>query len=389
MKKTATTLALAVAMTLAVPAVTQAAYLTPGTQGLDDLWLTYVGWSPSTSGAKYANQQYWTTTDFEGVLTHLTSSGTADDFMFTDYLFLGLAVKDSAGNLKTLTNASNNTAQGTTISNAADWDTYLDELFAASKNINALYTEAAYNKRGLAVTPDVWIGIPYPHPAVIGSDTNRIANSKAWIDKFITRWNNGNYSSRLNLRGFYWICESEYYNGGSAGNDDGNVMTAVNSYVHSKSVGGKYMKSLWIPYQGANNWTLWSSFGFDAAILQPHYYFDAATSLDKGAYDATTNGAGVEMELGYNITSDSTARSRFIQYLNKGATGNTGTYSYGPYMTQAAIGWYPGGWVWTRDAAGNPLTKSDAIHNLYNSGDNLYNNIYKFVKGSYISGTAY
>jgi hypothetical protein len=393
MSKKVAPLAFSLAITLATPAISQAAYPLPGTQGVEDLFLTYVGWSPSTSGPTYANEQYWTTTDFEGVLTHKTSTGAVDDFMFQDFLFLALAVKTSSGALKTLHNGGNDTKAGTTISAESDWDIYLDNLFAPSRNINALYTEAYYNGKGTTIRPDVWVGIPYPHPATIGSDANRIAAAKRWIDKFITRWNNGSYSNRLNFRGFYWIAETEYYN--SSSNDDGYVMTEVNKYIHSKTVAGQYLKSLWIPYQDANNWTQHKTFGFDVAILQPNYYFNTAKSLDKAAYEAQTYGAGVEMEFGHNITitnpSDPNyARNRFIAYLNKGATGGTyNGYSYGPYMTQAPIGWYPGGWVWSRDASGNPISKSHALHNLYNNRDNLYDNIYKFVKGTYVAGTAY
>jgi hypothetical protein len=388
MKKRVASLALLSALTLTVPSSALAAYPLPGTEGVDDLFLTYVGWAPSDGGPTYANQQYWTTTDFDPVLTHLTSSGTADDFMFTDYLFLATAVKDSYGQLKTLTNANANAQQGTVVANEADWDIYLNELFASSKNINALYTSAYYNKKGTTVRPDVWIGLPYPHPSKYANDSLRIAAVKSWIDKFITRWNAGSYSNRLQFRGFYWLVESEYLN--STSYDDGYVMTEVNKYVHSKIVASSYLKTLWIPYQDANNWKLHKTFGFDLTIYQPHYLFNPASSLDKAAWEASYYGTGVEMELSHEVANPGTAqRSRFIEYLNKGATGGMyGSNSYPGYMKNAPIGWYPAGWVWERDAYGNPTSKTHPIHKLYGNRDSLYDNIYKFVKGTYVSGTA-
>lgn len=370
MKKIIASVSIMLLILFSFPLMAFAAYPSPGTYGVNDLFLAFTGWTVGSDGSQH--QQYWTTNDLQPIITHKNSAGQADGEMFTDYLFMARAIKNGSGVIKYI--ERNDSSPG----NYTDWTTYKNELFASGKNINALYTVSLYNGLGRQIVTDVWIALPYPHPSVFGSDTNRITNVKNWIDSFISTWNSGSYSSRLNLKGFYWIQESEYYQGTY---DDGNVMTAVNNHIHTKYVNGQQLKALWIPYQDAASWNLWSSFNFDLSILQPSYYFNPAKSLEKGAADAYSNSQGVEMEMDLGVIWDSTKRDRFIYYMNKGATGgydSQGRY-FGPYMSGAPIGWYVGGWYWS-----DPYTRQHSIIQLYNNGDALYNSIWEFVKGTYI-----
>lgn len=353
-----------------------AAYPIPGTFGIHHLFMAYTGYSVGSDGIQH--YQYWETADLKPIITHINrNTGLADNEMFTDYLFLAIAVKNASGAVKYI--VRNEQSPG----NTNDWHRYKNELFAADKNINALYTISRCNDLDMQINTDVWIALPYPHPKVFPSDSRRISAVKGWLDSFLVTWKSGGYSTRLNLKGFYWIQESEYFNGTMF--DDGYVMAQVNNYVHRKSVNGQPLKTLWIPYQKAARWHQWKSFGFDASLLQPSYYFDASKSLAAGAVDAYANNQGVHMEMDLGVTWDSAKRSRFIEYLNKGATGGydeVGRY-FGPYMTESALGWYTGGWYWSN------RVRNHSMINLYTSGDPLYDRIYEFLKGTYNTGKAF
>jgi len=369
------TVLLIVLLLTSSPLAAFAAYPSPGTQGINDLFMAFVGYVVGSDGSQH--YQYWTTSDLLPIITHINrSTNKADGEMFTDYLFMARAIKNSSGTIKYI--ERNTSAPG----NYTDWLTYKNELFASGKNINALYTDSLYNGLNRQIATDVWIGLPYPNPSIFTTDSSRISNVKNWIDSFISAWNAGNYSTRLTLRGFYWIQESEYYNSSSF--DDGYVMQQVNSYIRTKYVNSRQLKALWIPYQNATGWQNWSSYGFDISILQPHYYFDPTYSLKKGAADAYVNKQGVEMELDLAVTWSDPMRARFIEYMNAGATGgyDSSNRYFGPYMTTAPVGWYAGGWYWSGS------TRSHAINKLYSTGDKLYDKIWEFVKGTYVAGTA-
>lgn len=350
-------------------------YPLPGVHGVKNLFLAFTGWVIGSDGS--GHRQYWEVEDFKPVIAHIDrSTMTADDEMFTDFLFLGLVVKNASGSYKHIDR--NEASPG----NMADWNIYLNELFAPGKNINALYTISRYNGLGRQIAADVWIGLPYPNPKIFISDYNRISSVCKWIDSFISFWNAGSYSNRLNLRGFYWVQESEYFN--TRSNSDSYVMTRVNRYIHSKYINGRQLKALWIPYQKAVGWNQWKSFGFDLSVLQPSHYFNPKMNLETGACDSYANGLGVEMELDLAVTYDKVKRARFIEYLDKGSTGgkDSAGRQFGAYMKESVLAWYMGGWSL------NNGQRNHCIHKLFRSGDDLYDNIWDFVRSTYKYGRA-
>lgn len=353
-----------------------AAYPIPGTEGVNNLFLAYTGYSLDSKSLGHF--QYWETADFKPIITHINrSTGQADNELFTDFLFLAISIKNPSGVIKYIVRNDSRPA------NMTDWQTYINELFAAGKNLSALYTASHYNGLGRQIKPNVWIALPYPHPKIFTSDYLRLSAVTTWIDLFIKTWIFCGYYKGLVLRGFYWIQECEYYHGPLF--YDSYIMSQVNKYIHKKFVNNQQLKALWIPYQKAAGWEQWKTFGFDLAILQPSYYFDQTKSLEAGAADAYANCQGVEMEMDLAVTRDRMKRARFIEYMDKGAAGgydSTGRY-FGPYMNQSTLGWYVGGWYW------NNGVRNQAILTLYNSGDSLYDSIWEFVKGSYKAGTAY
>lgn len=229
--------------------------------------------------------------------------------------------------------------------NLYDWEIYTNELFATGKNIHALYTLSLQNDLSRTIPIDVWIAIPYPHPKVFPHDWLRYLAVSYWIRSCLTRWKSANFKNHFRLRGFYWIQESEYFNGPRF--DDGNVMNKVNQYIRKKKIKGQQLQTIWIPYQDAPRWNHWENFGFSRSILQPSSYFNSQKTLEKGIADAYENGQGVEIELDLSVVYEQEKRQKFLEYLNKGVTGgqdDEGRY-FEPYMNQTSIAWYTGGWL--------------------------------------------
>lgn len=351
-------------------------YPNSGLYGVENLFLAFAGYSVGADGTEHL--QTWDRNDFLPIVTHIDySSGQANGAMFTDFLFLAIAVKNSAGVIKYL--VRNDDAPGS----QADWQIYLNELFIPGKNLSALALAAQHNGLGYHIPVDIWVGLPYPHPKLFDNDAYRVSAVKLWINSFIANWLLRGYSKQLSLRGFYWVQESDYYQGPNY--HDSFLMAEVNKYVQQHYLAQSQLKTLWIPYQKAAHWDKWRSFGFNLSILQPSYYFDPAKSLEAGAADAFVTQQGVELELDLAVLSDQAQRSRFIEYLDKGTTGGydaEGRY-FAPYHQQAALAWYTGGWYWSGE------TRKHAILSLYTSKDPLYNFIWEYVKGTYRAGSAY
>lgn len=351
-------------------------YPETGIYGVENLFLAYLGYSIGSDGTRH--YQYWEINDLLPIITYLDlETKQAKTEMFTDFLFLAMAIKNSAGQIKYIERNDQSPAD------SKDWASYTAELFAPGKNLNALYTVVFYNGLGRPIQTDVWIALPYPHPKIFGRDTARSTAVINWINAFLKRWTTGSYGKRLTLRGFYWPQESIYFNGPA--NYDSKLLTQVNNYIHQLALNSQPLKALWIPYQKAFRWEDWYDFGFDLAVLQPSYYFDPAKSIAVAAADAYQKTLCVELELDLGVTTDPAKRRRFIEYLDLGTTGGydqSGRY-FGPYLQEGACAWYMGGWYW------NNRIRNHALLTLYSSHDPLYDYIGKSVKGVYRSGTAH
>lgn len=352
------------------PANASAAYPTENTQEAKNIFLAYTGYSADSDGTLH--QQYWDVNDWKPIVTHMNhTTGKADGEMFTDILFTAAAVKGADGKLKYI--GVSDKSSGV----QSDWQLYKNELFLEGKNIDALSSLAENNDLGQKIKINVWISLPYPNAEVFKNDTRRIAAVNSWIDSFISTWNANGYGNHLNFAGFYWTGESEYASGPLI--NDSYVMSQVNEYIHKKSVDNHRLKSLWIPYQGATSWDRWKSFGFDLSILQNNYYFSPEKNFETGMANAYANGQGVEMELDLGVTWDSVSKVRFRKYMESGVTGGYDAKNryFGPYMKEAPLAWYMGGWYWYQGA------RDHALLRLYRTGSPLYDDIWKFVNGSY------
>ncbi len=334
---------------------------------VDQLFLAYTGYSLNPNAAP--QYQFWEPHEFVPLLAHINrSTGCIDGWMFSDFLFLALGILNERGDGKYLTRNESAPA------NRSDWDRYLDELFACDRNLDALSQATDYvpNAR-----PNVWIALPYPNPQIFPTDSLRLTAVRDWLHSFLCRWDDYSFDKTLSLQGFYWLQESLYYQGPEF--DDRRLIKEVNQSVHRLKADGRRFRTLWIPYQLANGRTEWRELGFDLALLQPNYYFNPERKLETAAAEAYQNEQGLEMEFDLAVTYDQAKRARFIEYMNLGATGGYdehGNY-FGPYMLEAPLGWYTGGWYLGKNG------RKQALFSLYQENDPLYDQIFSFLNGTY------
>lgn len=289
--------------------------------------------------------------------------------MFTDVLFLALAILNDSGEPRYLAHSEKSPAT------SADWARYLDELFLSTRNLDAL--RLSQEQACLATRTHVWIALPYPNPQVFGDDANRIRAVVQWMHDFLARWESGTYDCHLRLMGFYWLQESVYFTGPT--NSDETVISAITQAIRQLCA-QEPLHSLWIPYQQANGWDQWKKLGFTLSILQPNHYFQPAKLIETSAAQsyATCQGVAIEFDLG--VTYDASKRARLQEYLRLGATGGTDAAGnpFGPYMLESPLGWYTGGWFFGKNG------RKQAFVSLYQNEDPLYEQIFWYLHGIYV-----
>lgn len=311
---------------------------------------------------------------FLSYVAHYNDSNVMDDTFFDSFLFLGLRTPGGRD-----FGDSSNSALWTF---KTDWDWYINRIFTANTQLDALNQATAEAAATLGLTnykSKVYIMIPFPNSEITNfgdvdndgisenlnsTPSNMYKVSKWYIDTVLSRWNQANYGN-LELAGFYWLHEDvDATNPGEV-----NAVTSSANYIHSLG-----LKLTWCPWSGAIERNNWSNFGFDFSIQQPNHYFlpdTDYTRITSIANQAQTYNEGIEMEFDERIMFDPVIKNRFYNYIRGGV-------EYG-YMTGAVKGWYQD--VYT-------------IYNLYRNKDNngvdgvyngraIYNDIYKFIKGTY------
>ncbi|MDD4124886.1 MAG: DUF4855 domain-containing protein, partial [Eubacteriales bacterium] len=196
----------------------------------------------------------------------------------------------------------------------AGWKFYIDNQFAANRNVAALNSAAAEVKSSLGCddyTVSVFFSILYTFKAlsngqntfgdVDGDGVNenfatlegRKKAIKWIIDEQISKFESGNYSN-LDLKGFYWFEESA----GSDSQDTALIKYAAD-YLHSMD----YVL-FWIPWYKASGYDKWEEFGFDAACMQPNYAFSDSVDVSR-LYDNAeyTKSLGMCVEFESNGTT--------------------------------------------------------------------------------------
>lgn len=319
----------------------------------------------------------WTAADFRPYAGYVDTNGDIQDTMFNSFLFVAYESRAPSGN----------NYVDSPPSNQADWQYLLDRFFQSGLQIDALNT--AVGEVRLATgqanfTPSVYIGIPYPSPSqtqwgdlngdsvVDGADSfgagaspaqalaNRVAAVEWYMDEAIARFGSGSYGN-LSLAGFYWIPEAIQY---ERSPHELALLQQISSFLD-----GQGLKFEWIPYFQAGGFRDWELAGFDIALLQPNYMFDAVpeTRLARAAALAEQYGLGVEIELDATMHLE-TERNKYYRYLNGGV-------DYG-YMEGSFLAWYD--WVKHLGATSR---------SIYADIREVYDATYRFIKGTYTKKT--
>jgi len=203
--------------------------------------------------------------------------------------------------------------------NGADWSEYLDSLFVPGAVLSRLDSAISVLSGPLGSPPEpfrVSVMIPYPDPGIdtltfggrrydFTSIEGRSEAATAFIDDVVNRFRAAGLP-QLQLDGFYWLLEE-------APSADSAVIARVATVVHSDG-----LRLLWIPYYAAENWDHWQQLGFDAAWLQPNYFFDPTipdSRLDSAAIMAMGHGMGMEVEFDSRLVLDQTFSNRLTPYL--------------------------------------------------------------------------
>jgi hypothetical protein len=277
------------------------------------------------------------------LVTHVDSAGQPQYWVFTGAIFLQLYAP--SGRVFT-------TWIGGTPATGADWTEYLDSLFAPGAALSRLDSAVALVSAALGPSPvpfRVSIMIPYPDPSVAGVEFNgqtydfgsaagRGDAAAAYIGEVARRFQAAGYQ-HLRLDGFYWLMEY-------APAADVEVIARVAGDVHAEG-----LRFLWIPYYTAARGNAWAALGFDAAWLQPNYFFDLAlpqTRLDSAAARAAQNAMGLEVEFDARLWADSMYCDRLQPYLTTLANQpqlrarEIAVYEGGGALLHLSFGWKPG-----------------------------------------------
>ncbi len=307
-------------------------------------------------------------------VAHYNSNNTIDNTFFDSFLFLGINTPDYRD--------FGDTADPAKWTYKTDWEWYMNRIFTANKQLDALNQatqQVAATLQQNNYKSKVYIMIPYPNHEItnfgdvdndgisenLNSTPSNLTKVTRWyIDSVLSKWNQANFS-HLELKGFYWFHEDiDRYNQGEV-----NAINNAGNYLHTLG-----LKLAWIPYFGAGQSNNGHNYAIDFTIQQPNHYFVPESDYSRMttvSSQAQTYNKGIEMEFDERAMFDPDFKKRFDNYLMAG-------YEYG-YMNGAIKGWY-------QDIFG--------IYNLYKSKNNdgvtgiydgrqMYEDIYKFVKGTY------
>ncbi len=363
------------------PEAVENAYPTTGSHGRQNHdYLAYTGYYKSSSSeVKTTNK---TESELFRTIAYVDAKGTPKDWLFDNITFLGHGVAKS-GRYETYRNNYNSP---TDYANKEDWQEWIDHIFdekgpngeplnldALDKAAGAVKTQlndtANKVKVKISMVPPVhlqndWGSINEGDPSLdftlAGNSNDVEATVEArniamnwYIDEIITRFNTKNYQN-IELEGFYYHDETMRLSADSAA---AGTIKKTNFIIKENK-----LETYWIPFFQAEGYKKWAEFGFDYAIMQPNYLFDAGTSekrIDDCATLSKKYGLGIEME--YNGTGEP-ALEKFKQYLLKGQT-----IGYQKEMSRMA--WYMGTWDL-------PQLATENLKYRY-----LYDTIYNFVNG--------
>lgn len=212
--------------------------------------------------------------------------------------------------------------------NKADWQRYVDTLFAPDANLPALDQALSRATETLGPLPrkvSVILMIPYMRGGeAFGSvddsgnlDFNKPADAgraAAWlVAETARRFAAGQYKN-LTLWGYYWKMET-------VGQGDEAKVKAVAQVVHSHGFGLSH-----IPFYRASGLDKWRALGFDCMLLQPNYAFMVPDGYGPPDEDRLSEVAaicrrydlGIEIESWDGAMTSPDDRAILTDYLNHG-----------------------------------------------------------------------
>jgi uncharacterized protein DUF4855 len=204
-------------------------------------------------------------------------------------------------------------------SSGADWTTYLDSVFAGAGPMARLDSAAGIVARASGTAgrrASVALMIPYPDGRSdtlrftgrtygMKTDSERAEAASAYAREASRRFA-ALHAQHLSLTAFYWLNEA-------IADPDTGVVSRIGAEVHK--AGAAF---LWIPFYTAAGAARWRSLGFDAAWLQPNYFFHPevpATRLDTAVTRARAAGMGLEVEFDARMFSNWLFADRLEPYL--------------------------------------------------------------------------
>lgn len=254
------------------------------------------------------------------------------DWLFDGFLFLEF---DSGKGF------SFEVRDGAPLARKEDWAWLADRHFAAGKGISALDAcvgEAAAELGEPPFRHRVVIAMPEPplgqrdwgeldgRPLDFSRDEDRIRACEWYIDLLSDRFRREGYR-HIELAGFYWLSEKAL--------QSQRVTQALGAYIRAKG-----LKFYWIPYYTAQGYSEWRESGFDAAYLQPTYFWNRTIGddrVDRACELARTYGMGLEMEFDRAafVKSQNKLRDRGMRYMS--SFRKNGVYR------SASLAYYEGG----------------------------------------------
>ncbi|OIV35632.1 hypothetical protein BIV57_20590 [Mangrovactinospora gilvigrisea] len=282
---------------------------TPRVGGVRDMYLAYT-YGP---GNPNRAQGMWSDRDLLPIVSHVDTEGRPTDWMFDTVLWM-------AG------------GDASEYQDKAGWTDLIDRQFTPNVDVDALDHAVDTARSSLGGAPHrVKVVLPVPLPTMdsptpwgeldgqtLDLNPDRVGGAKAaanrlkvvdWlIARSRARFAAGHYRN-LDLAGFYWMYERIGPN-----SSDSALVQQTAASVHSHR-----LKFYWIPYYQAPGFQYWRSYGFDAAMLQPNYFFDdtlPASRLTSATQLARWAGLGVEVEGDEPMLTSPAAQQKFAAYLD-------------------------------------------------------------------------
>lgn len=334
--------------------------------GCENIFLSYTfncsNWS---SGRR-------TKAGYKPLVGYYDTEGTLRNTFFDTFLFLPCVTSTPSGG-KTYRDNENP-------ANLSDWRMFIDDVFLDGYNIDALNEAVGEMKATLGTSytdykTRVFLSCMYPVKTQtqfgdlngdgVSEDFTRLADRLAaieWmLDEQLDRFEAGGYE-HLELVGFYWF--EEDFAGGDP--HELELVTHFNDYAHEAG-----LKTIWIPYNGAQGYDRWAEFGFDVACYQPNYMFNANTAESLLTYTceaAERLGMCVEIEASGSVLQSAEYYNRYMDYLRVCSALGAGD-AIKMYYNEGVDG---------------------VFYNAYRSNDpvvrRVYDLTYKYAKGTLQSG---